>query len=88
MIVRLYTMDGCPFCKEMEGYLKEENIKFTEVNIMKAQNKREYAKIQEVSGADSVPILLVGKNILVPDRSFKTIKEGFEITKKILSENK
>jgi len=87
MRVRLYTTNDCPFCKEMLEHFKSEKIDFTEVNIRKATNKAEFAKIQEVSGADSVPIILVGKNILIPDRSFRTIKEGFEITKKILSDN-
>mgnify|MGYP003673608074 CR=1 FL=1 len=87
MKIRLYTTDKCPFCKEMREYFEADNIEFTEVNVLKAVNKAEFDKIREVSGADSVPIILVGKNILVPDRSFRTIKEGFEITKKILSDN-
>jgi len=79
-------MKKCPFCDEMKNYLIEDKIPFMDIDIEEDGNKREFNKICEVSKADSVPILLVKNKILVPERSFKTIKEGFEITKKLLSE--
>ena len=82
-MVRLYTMKKCPFCDEMKKYLTEGNIKFIDIDIDK--HKTEFKRIVEISGADSVPIVLVNQKILIPDRAFKTIKEGFELTKKILN---
>jgi len=83
-MVRLYTMKECPFCDDMKKQLTENEVKFVELDINDAKNKVEFTKIKEISNADSIPILLVGKRILVPERSFRTIKEGAEITKKIL----
>ena len=77
-------MKECPFCDEMKGYLDEGDIEYTEIDIGLNSNKVEFRKIVEISKADSVPIIIVDKKILMPDRSFKTIKEGFEITKKLL----
>ena len=84
-MVRLYTMKECPFCDEMKNYLTEGGIEYTEIDIGLNRNKMEFRKIVEISKADSVPILIVNKKILMPDRSFKTIKEGFEIVKKLLN---
>lgn len=84
-MVRIYTIKDCAFCDEMKKHLTESKINFVEVDVEDNRNKREFDKLVEISKADSVPILLVNNKILVPNRSFKTIKEGFEITKKILS---
>lgn len=78
-------MKKCPFCDDMKKYLNEDGIEYVEIDIEKRKHKAEFDKLVEVSKADSVPILLVGRKILVPERSFKTIKEGFELTKKLLS---
>ena len=83
-MVRLYTMKKCPFCDEMKKYLKEGDIEFMEIDVELHKNKLEFNKIVEISKADSVPILIVNKKILIPERSFKTIKEGFEKVKKLL----
>ena len=78
-------MKKCPFCDEMKKYLNEDGIEYVEIDIELPKYKPEFNKIVEMSKADSVPVLLVNSKILVPERSFKTIKEGFEITKKLLN---
>jgi glutaredoxin len=80
-------MKKCSFCDEMKGYLKEGGIEYIEIDIEKRQHKAEFDKLVEISKANSVPIILVGNKILVPERSFKTIREGYEITKKLLRGN-
>ena len=35
---------------------------------------------------DSVPIVIVNKKILIPEKSFMTIEEGLSIIKKLLNE--
>jgi glutaredoxin len=69
-------MNSCPFCEEIKTRLTEGDVEFTEVMIDK--------DVKNITKADSVPILLVGKQFLVPERSFRTIKEAFDITKKLL----
>lgn len=85
-MVRVYTMEGCPYCDKLKGLLKDYNIEFKEIDINDKKYKLEFNKIMEISGADSVPIVIVKKKILIPEKSFMTIEEGFEIIKKLLNE--
>lgn len=85
-MVRVYTMEGCPYCNKLKGLLKDDDIEFKEIDINDKKYKLEFNKIMEISGADSVPIVIVKKKILIPEKSFMTIEEGFEIIKKLLNE--
>lgn len=85
-MVRVYTMEGCPYCDKLKGLLKDDDIEFKEIDINDKKYKLEFSKIMEISGADSVPIVIVKKKILIPEKSFMTIEEGFEIIKKLLNE--
>jgi len=83
-MIRLYTIDNCPYCTELKELLMKENIEFTEVNVNLPENQDEYNKLHEITKSDDVPIIKVGKQLLVPNISFKSIKEGFDLTKKFL----
>lgn len=83
-MVRLYGYDDCPFCKELKGYLDENSIKYKYVDVTLKEHKEEKEKIFELIGEEVVPVAIVGKKVLVPNRSFKTIKEGFELINKLL----
>jgi len=85
-MVRVYTMEGCPYCDKLKGLLKEDNIEFKDIDINDKKYKLEFNKIMEISGADSVPVVIVKKKILIPEKSFMTIEEGFSIIKKLLNE--
>lgn len=82
--IRLYTIPNCPYCTELKDLLIKEAIEFTEVNVNLPENQDEYNKLHEITKSDDVPIIKVGKQLLVPNISFKSINEGFELTKKFL----
>tara|TARA_R110000868_G_scaffold239601_1_gene494073 strand:+ start:1057 stop:1314 length:258 start_codon:yes stop_codon:yes gene_type:complete len=85
-MVRLYKMNGCPFCDKLKGLLEENDIEFKEIDINDERYKFEFNSIVEKSGADSVPIVIVNNKILIPEKSFMTIEEGISIIKKLLNE--
>ena len=83
-MVKIYGFSACPYCKELKELLTKDGIQFIDVDIEQPENQEEFNKIMEVANADEVPIVKVGKQILVPNVSFQSIKEAAELTKKFL----
>ena len=83
-MIRIYTMDECPYCKELKDLCTKEGIKFDEIDIHSEENKVEVDKVFELTKVDSVPIAKVGNQLLAPDVSFTSIEEAFDIIKELL----
>jgi glutaredoxin len=81
---RIYSTPQCPYCAELKTLLINEGITFVDVNVNLPENEAEFKKLFEITKCDDVPMLKVGKQLLIPNTSFKSIKEAFETTKKIL----
>lgn len=84
-MVTIYGFKGCPYCTELKEILTNEGIEFRDVDIELDENTEEFEKVREVSKADEVPIVKVGNQLLIPNVSFKSIKEAAELTKKFLA---
>lgn len=84
MKVKVYTILNCPYCTELKGLLSEEGIEFDDIDVNLPENDIEYKKLHEITKSDDVPIVKVGTRLLVPNVSFKSIKEAAELTKKFL----
>ena len=78
-------MENCPYCKELKELYDKEGIKYENVDINLEENKEEIDKVFKVTNVESVPIVLVGKQLLAPDVSFTSILEAFDITKHLLN---
>ena len=83
-MVKIYGFSACPYCKELKELLTKDGIQFIDVDIEQPENQEEFNKIMEVENADEVPIVKVGTQLLIPNVSFKSIKEAAELTKKFL----
>jgi len=83
-MIRVYTMENCPYCKELKELYDKEGIEYENVDINLQENEEESNKVFKVTGVDSVPIVKVGNQLLAPDVSFTSIEEAFEITKMLL----
>jgi glutaredoxin len=84
-MVTIYGFKDCPYCTELKDILTAEGIEFKDVDVNLPENEEEFNKIMEISKAEEVPIVKVGKQLLVPNVSFKSIKEAAELTKKFLA---
>lgn len=83
-MVKIYTIPQCPYCTELKEKLRENNIEFVDVNVYLEENKEEYKMITEKTNSDEVPIVRVGTQLLVPNISFHSISEAYDLTKKFL----
>ena len=84
-MVTIYGFPECPYCTELKTLLTEKGIEFIDINVDLEENKEEFEKILEVSKAEEVPVIKIGKQLLVPNVSFKTIKEAADLTEKFLA---
>ncbi|MEM5778364.1 MAG: glutaredoxin family protein [Candidatus Aenigmatarchaeota archaeon] len=63
MSVKIYTTSWCPYCEMAKNFLKENKIKFEEINV---QDNMEAAKeMIEKSGQTGVPVLDINGKIIV-----------------------
>lgn len=83
-MVKIYSIPQCPYCNELKEKLTEANIEFKDVNVLLEEHKTEYDAIVEKTKSDEVPIVRVGNQLLVPNVSFHSITEAYDLTKKFL----
>ena len=79
MEVRVFSMKGCPHCDNLKSQLKENNIKFTEIDVDKHEEL--YEKFSKKVDNEFLPAIMIGKKAFVPDRSFNTINEAVDLVK-------
>lgn len=61
--VIVYSTPTCPFCELVKKFLKENNVKYTEVNV--AKDKEKAKEMITKSGQTSLPVVDIdGKVIL------------------------
>lgn len=83
-MVRLYSVENCPYCIELKDILKNEGVEFIEIDVNAPENEPEFNKLFEVTKCYDVPMVKVGNQILVPNTSFRSIREAADLTKKFL----
>lgn len=83
-MIKIYSIPDCPYCTELKNILTEEGIEFIDVDVNLEENEAEYNQIHEITKSDQVPIVKVGKQLLIPNISFATIQEAADLTKQFL----
>ena len=83
-MIKIYSIPDCPYCTDLKNILTEEGIEFIDVDVNLDENQEEYNQIHEITKSDEVPIVKVGKQLLVPNVSFSSIREAADLTKQFL----
>jgi glutaredoxin 3 len=66
-MVKVYTIDGCSWCKKAKSYLEQKGVNYIEVNVEDVDGLKE---LMTISGQQSVPALDIdGKVVIGFDRS-------------------
>ena len=83
-MVKIYSIENCPYCTELKEMLANEGVEFIDVDVNLPENEPEYQKLTEITQCENVPQIKVGNQILIPDISFRSIREAADLTKKFL----
>lgn len=82
--IKILSIPNCPYCNELKELLTKDNIEFEDIDVSLTENEAEFDRIFKITQSDEVPIVIIGKQLLVPNVSFNTITEGFELVKRFL----
>lgn len=82
--INIFTQNECPYCNKLMGMLDKEGIDYIDLNINNDKNNLYFEKIVKVTDEDSVPTIVVGTQIIAPNKSFSTIDQAFEIIKNLM----
>ena len=61
--VTIYSLSTCPHCINAKAYLKEKGVDFEDIDVGK--DKEAAKKMIEISDSRSVPVIVIGKEIIV-----------------------
>jgi len=71
----VYTKEGCGRCKYVEGYMKENKIKHTELPISKKENQTAMwtlLKEDGLKGSVTMPVVMIGKKLYYNMKDLKS----------------
>lgn len=60
MSIKLYELNGCPYCKKVTRKLDELGLEYESIKVPSSHSKRD--KVKEVSGQTGVPVIVDEKN--------------------------
>jgi glutaredoxin 3 len=63
MAVKIYTTVTCPYCKMTKQFFKENNVKYTEIDV--TNDEKAAQEMIEKSGQMGVPVIDINGEIIV-----------------------
>lgn len=73
-LVKVYTIQSCPYCAKVKKYLKSKDVDFVELDIEKDPDAR--AACQKLTGMDwAVPVTTIDNETYVIDYDKKALDE-------------
>jgi len=80
----MFTMKGCHHCDKLKKILSESNISFVEKDV--DEHERVYNNFSKAVKSEYLPAVVIGKQVFIPERSFKTIEQAGKSIQKYLLE--
>ncbi len=63
MVVKIYSTPTCPYCDQAKKFLKENNIKFVDINV--AADRKAAEEMVEKTGQMGVPVIDIDGRIII-----------------------
>ena len=82
--VLVFTMEGCPWCTKLKEQLDDAGIEYVARDVNEYSTM--YDKFVEITDSELLPALLIGKQALVPQKSFNTIDEAVSTVQGLLTD--
>lgn len=82
--VLIFTMEGCPWCTKLKEQLDDAGIEYVARDVDEYSTM--YDKFVEITESELLPALLIGKQALVPQKSFNTIDEAVSTVQGLLTD--
>ena len=82
--VLIFTMEGCPWCTKLKEQLDDAGIEYVARDVDEYSTM--YDKFVEITDSELLPALLIGKQALVPQKSFNTIDEAVSTVQGLLTD--
>ena len=82
--VLIFTMEGCPWCTKLKEQLDDAGIEYVARDVDEYSTM--YDKFVEITDSELLPALLIGKQALVPQKSFNTIDEAVSTVQDLLTD--
>ena len=82
--VLIFTMEGCPWCTKLKEQLDDAGVEYVTRDVVEYSTM--YDKFVEITDSELLPALLIGKQALVPQKSFNTIDEAVSTVQGLLTD--
>jgi glutaredoxin 3 len=63
MNIKVYTTSSCPYCVKLKNFLKENGVKFKEINISVYPEAAK--ELKNITGQTGVPVVLFGSHKII-----------------------
>ena len=87
MEIKVYTSETCAFCEKIKIALNEANIDYTEVDINKEENKKEWLAVTRLTTANVTPQIKLPSDHWLPHRDFTTPEDLIKRLEFLLEHN-
>lgn len=74
--VKVYCDPFCPSCKDVADFLKMKGVSFDFINVEEDEKARK--KAISISGQEKLPIIVVGKEVIVAPNNKDELKAKLE----------
>jgi glutaredoxin len=81
--VKMYTKVPCPFCVAAKRFFEQHQIAFEEIDL--TDNIDRLNQIKRETGWMTVPIILIGDELIGGYTDLKQLHESGELSKKLLA---